>query len=90
MLLHRKPSPLDGEFQCSQGLATGICPEPEQSNPQAHIVFLKMHFSILYVIWFWWESPKEEDHLKDQGVDGRLGSKWTLGYWLRGGWNGFT
>jgi hypothetical protein len=27
---------------------------------------------------FWWESPKE-DHLKDQGVDGRMGSKWTLG-----------
>jgi hypothetical protein len=19
---------------------------------------------------FWWESPKEKDHLKDQGVDG--------------------
>jgi hypothetical protein len=27
----------------------------------------------------WWESPKEKDHLKDQGVDGRVGSKWTLG-----------
>jgi hypothetical protein len=26
----------------------------------------------------WWESPRERDHLKDQGVDGRLGSKWTL------------
>jgi hypothetical protein len=25
-----------------------------------------------------WESPKEKDHLKDQGVDGRMGSKWTL------------
>jgi hypothetical protein len=23
-------------------------------------------------------SPKEEDHLKDQGIDGRMGSKWTL------------
>jgi hypothetical protein len=22
---------------------------------------------------FWWESPKEKDHLNDQGVDGRLG-----------------
>jgi hypothetical protein len=31
----------------------------------------------LYMVW--WESPKEEDHLKDQGVDGRMGSKWTLG-----------
>jgi hypothetical protein len=28
---------------------------------------------------FWWESPKENDHLKDQGVNGRMGSKWTLG-----------
>jgi hypothetical protein len=28
---------------------------------------------------FWWEGPKEEDHLKDQGVDGRMGLKWALG-----------
>jgi hypothetical protein len=28
---------------------------------------------------FWWESPERKDHLKDQGVDGRMGSKWTLG-----------
>jgi hypothetical protein len=21
---------------------------------------------------FWWESPKEKDNLKDQGVDGRM------------------
>jgi hypothetical protein len=28
---------------------------------------------------FWWKSPKEKDHVKDQGVDGRMGSKWTLG-----------
>jgi hypothetical protein len=26
-----------------------------------------------------WESQKERDHLKDQGVDGRMGSEWTLG-----------
>jgi hypothetical protein len=24
-------------------------------------------------------SPKEKDHLKDQGIDGKMGSKWTLG-----------
>jgi hypothetical protein len=24
-------------------------------------------------------KPKEKDHFKDQGVDGRMGSKWTLG-----------
>jgi len=28
---------------------------------------------------FWWESPKERDHLEDQGVDGRMGSEWILG-----------
>jgi hypothetical protein len=28
---------------------------------------------------FWWESPKEGDHLEDQGVDETMGSKWTLG-----------
>jgi hypothetical protein len=27
----------------------------------------------------WWESQKERDHLKDQGVDGRMGSEWILG-----------
>jgi hypothetical protein len=27
---------------------------------------------------FWWASPKENDHLKDQGVDETMGSKWTL------------
>jgi hypothetical protein len=27
---------------------------------------------------FWRENPKERDHLKDQGVDGRMGSKWAL------------
>jgi hypothetical protein len=24
------------------------------------------------------ESPKEKYHLEDQGVDGKMGSKWTL------------
>jgi hypothetical protein len=34
---------------------------------------------------FWWESPKEKDHLEDEGVDGRMGSKWTLGRLVGGG-----
>jgi hypothetical protein len=34
---------------------------------------------------FWWESPKGRDHLKDQGVDGRMGQELTLGR-LVGGW----
>jgi hypothetical protein len=28
---------------------------------------------------FWWEIPNVKDHFKDQGVDGRMGSKRTLG-----------
>jgi hypothetical protein len=35
---------------------------------------------------FWWESPKEKEHFKDQGVDGRIGSKWTLERLV--GWGG--
>jgi hypothetical protein len=38
---------------------------------------------------FWCESPKEKDHLEGEGVDGRMGSKWTLGR-LVGGGSGFT
>jgi hypothetical protein len=28
---------------------------------------------------FWWGSPNERDHLKDQDVDGRMESEWILG-----------
>jgi hypothetical protein len=34
---------------------------------------------------FWWETMKERDHLKDQGADGRMGSKWILGRSVGGG-----
>jgi hypothetical protein len=27
---------------------------------------------------FWWESPKERDHLKDQGVGGTMGIRMDL------------
>jgi hypothetical protein len=37
----------------------------------------------------WWESPKEKDHLKVLGVDGRMGSKWTLGGLDGRVWSGF-
>jgi hypothetical protein len=33
---------------------------------------------------FWWESPKEIDHLEGQGVGGKTGSEWILGNWLGG------
>jgi hypothetical protein len=39
---------------------------------------------------FWWESPKEKNHLKDQDVDGRMRSKWTLRRLARGMCSGFT
>jgi hypothetical protein len=35
-------------------------------------------------------EPEGKDHLKDQGVDGRMKSKWTLGRLFRGLWSGFT
>jgi hypothetical protein len=34
---------------------------------------------------FWWESPKERDHLEDQGVGGKMGSEWILGRLAWGG-----
>jgi hypothetical protein len=36
---------------------------------------------------FWWESPKERDHSKDQGVNGRWDQNGSWGNWL-GGWIG--
>jgi hypothetical protein len=38
---------------------------------------------------FWWESPKERDHLEDQGVGGKMGSEWILGILAWGVWIGF-
>jgi hypothetical protein len=38
---------------------------------------------------FWWENPNEKYHLKYQGVDGSMGSKWTLGKLVGGVWSGF-
>jgi hypothetical protein len=33
----------------------------------------------------WWESPKERDHLEDQGRGGKMGSEWILGRLAWGG-----
>jgi hypothetical protein len=35
-------------------------------------------------------KPEGKNHLKDQGVDGRMGSKWTLERLFWGVWSGFT
>jgi hypothetical protein len=35
-------------------------------------------------------KPEERNHLKDQGFDGRMGSKWTLRRWVEGVWTGFN
>jgi hypothetical protein len=39
---------------------------------------------------FWWDGPKEREHSKDQGVDVRMASEWTLGRLVGGVWSGFT
>jgi hypothetical protein len=39
---------------------------------------------------FRWESPKERDHLEDQGVGGKMGSEWILGKLAWGVWIGFN
>jgi hypothetical protein len=36
----------------------------------------------------WLESSKENDHPKDQGVDGRMGLGWILGRLAGGGGDG--
>jgi hypothetical protein len=38
---------------------------------------------------FWWESPREGDHLEDQGVGGKMGSECILGRLALGVWIGF-
>jgi hypothetical protein len=35
-------------------------------------------------------KPEGKDHLEDQGVDGRMGSKWTLGRLVGGVWSVFS
>jgi hypothetical protein len=39
---------------------------------------------------FWWANQKKEEHLKDQGVDGKMGSYWSLGRLGGGVWSGFS
>jgi hypothetical protein len=38
---------------------------------------------------FWWESPKDRDHLEGQRVGGKMGSEWILGKLAWGVWIGF-
>jgi hypothetical protein len=38
---------------------------------------------------FWWESPKEKDHLKDRDADGRMGLEWIFGRFAGRVWSGF-
>jgi hypothetical protein len=39
---------------------------------------------------FWWESPKERDHRRDQGIGGKMGSEWILGRLAWGVWIEFN
>jgi hypothetical protein len=38
---------------------------------------------------FWWKGLKERDHLKDQDIDGRIGSEWLLRRLAGGVWSEF-
>ena len=33
---------------------------------------------------FWWRNLREEDYLKDPGVDGRIILKWIFNKWVGG------
>jgi len=37
---------------------------------------------------FWWCNLRERDHLKDQGVDGRIILRWIFREWYLGVWTG--
>jgi hypothetical protein len=39
---------------------------------------------------FRWKSLKEKDHLEDEDVDGRMGSKQIFASLVGGVWSGFT
>jgi hypothetical protein len=54
-----------------------------------------LHFIVVHVVMrnfiicTHWESPRERDHLEDQGVGGKMGSEWILGTLAWGVWIGF-
>jgi hypothetical protein len=39
---------------------------------------------------FWWGDVREEVHLEDVGIDGRIILKWILKNCLAGVWSGLT
>jgi hypothetical protein len=70
-----------------------ICTHPQISLRKSRLMRWAGHVARMgeerKVYKVWRESPKERDHLKDQGVDGKMGSEWILGKLAWGVWIGF-
>jgi hypothetical protein len=57
-------------------------------NRRLGLAYIHVAYTI-NIAYVWWETPKEGDHLEDQGVGEKMGSVWILGRLDWGVWVGF-